>query len=182
MKNNKREKLNLFFSAFLLIGFIVCTYFFMTLANQVDMVASQIIRVVVYVLFGLLLFYATRVGDGKPVKRFSPIILIVLDIPALYIILATFATGFPLNAALASQPVVMLFACVALGYGIPFTFLSGFELVSDEENNTFVSGGIKEELDEIENGTVVIEETEEIVESADGDEVEIKEEITEVIE
>lgn len=180
MKNSKREKLNLFFSAFLLIGFIVCTYFFMTLANQVPTVAGMIIKVVVYVLFGLLLFYATRVGDGTPIKRFSPIILVVLDIPALYIILATFATGFPFNAALANQPIVMLFASVALGYGLPYTFLSGFELKSDEAvEEAPVSGGIKEELEKTQKEETVALETEEAAEVSAEEKAEETSEISE---
>lgn len=149
MKQTKRDKINLFFSSFLMIGYIICSYFFSTLAAQVSSVASTLINIAVYVLFGLLVFYATRVGEGVPIKRFSPIVLIVLDIPSLYIILATFITGLPFHEALVSQSVVAVFACIALGYGIPYTFLSGFEMSFDDEtNDAVVAGGIQEELSE----------------------------------
>ncbi len=35
MKNSMRNKLNLIFSCFLVIGYIICTFFFSTLAKQV---------------------------------------------------------------------------------------------------------------------------------------------------
>lgn len=150
MKKSSREKLNLLFSSFLVIGYIICTYFFMTLTSTLTDSTASIIKVAVFVLFGLIVFYATRVGEGIPVKRFSPIVLCVLDIPALYIIAATFAQSLPLHTALASQEVVMIFACVALGYGIPYTFLSGFELAEeteeDDDDNGVLEGGIAEEL------------------------------------
>ena len=119
MKKESREKLNLFFSSFLVIGYIVCTYFFMSLTSRVSSAMANLIQVFVFTLFGLIIFYATRVGEGVPVKRFSAIVLCVLDIPALFAIIATLAPAFPLHDALASQPIVMTFACVALGYGIP---------------------------------------------------------------
>lgn len=147
MKKSSREKLNLFFSSFLVIGFIVCTYFFMTLTTRVAEETANLIRVAVFVLFGLVVFYATRVGEGIPVKRFSPIVLIVLDLPALFIIIATLAPAFPLHEALASVKEVMMIACIALGYGIPYTFLSGFELKEEEPHlDECVDGGIEQEL------------------------------------
>ena len=147
MKKSSREKLNLFFSSFLVIGFIVCTYFFMTLTTRVAEETANLIRVAVFVLFGLVVFYATRVGEGVPVKRFSPIVLIVLDLPALFIIIATLAPAFPLHEALASVKEVMMIACIALGYGIPYTFLSGFELKEEEPQlDECVDGGIEQEL------------------------------------
>lgn len=151
MKKSSRDKLNLFFSSFLVIGYIICSYFFMSLTSRTSVAAANLIEVAVFVLFGLLVFYATRVGEGVPVKRFSPIVLCVLDIPALFIIIATLAPSFPLNAALSSQPVVMMFACIALGYGIPYTFLSGFEMVeAEKESDELVEGGIAEELKQLE--------------------------------
>lgn len=149
MKKSSREKLNLFFSAFLIVGFIVCSYFFMSITTRVSDSVAAVIQLAVYVLFGLLLFYATRVGEGVPVKRFSLIVLLVLDLPALLIIIASLAPNFPLHVELVSQPVVMMFASIALGYGIPYTFLSGFEMISDDdedEEEVVVKGGIVEDL------------------------------------
>lgn len=151
MKKSSREKLNLFFSSFLVIGFIVCTYFFMTLTTRVAEETANLIKVAVFVLFGLVVFYATRVGEGVPVKRFSPIVLIVMDLPALFIIIASLAPAFPLHEALASVKEVMMIACIALGYAIPYTFLSGFELKEDEvEATECVDGGLEQEIAEAE--------------------------------
>ena len=162
MKKSSREKLNLFFSSFLVIGYIVCTYFFMSLTTRVTQGVANLIQVAVFTLFGLIVFYATRVGEGVPVKRFSAIVLCVLDIPALFAIIATLAPAFPLHEALAAQPIVMTFACIALGYGIPYTFLSGFELKEeiDEDaiNAAMVEGGLAEELAALDNAEEVTEE------------------------
>ena len=154
MKKSSREKLNLFFSSFLVIGYIVCTYFFMSLTTRVSQGVANLIQVFVFTLFGLIVFYATRVGEGVPVKRFSAIVLCVLDIPALFAIIATLAPAFPLHEALAAQPIIMTFACVALGYGIPYTFLSGFELkeeIDEDAATAMVEGGLAEELAALEN-------------------------------
>ena len=142
-KPGKRETINLFFSAFLILAFIVCGQFFSQFAANLKgvdgtlSVLGQLVTVLIYVVFGLLLFYATRVGDGKAVKRFSPLTLIILVVPALYIIIASMAKFMPLNNILASTngtvSVIVSLAGVALGYGIPYTFFSGFELESDEQ-------------------------------------------------
>ncbi len=174
MKKSSRDKLNLFFSSFLVIGFIICSYFFMSLTSRVGQAAANLIQVAVFVLFGLIVFYATRVGEGEAIKRFSPIVLCVLDVPALFIIIASLAPAFPLHDALATQPVVMTFAAIALGYGIPYTFLSGFELKEDiDENaieNALVEGGIAEELAQADE--VATEEDVEELEAIDGVEAE----------
>ncbi len=134
-KPSKRDTLNLIFSAFLVLGYIVCSYFFLTMAQGMPDIAPYI-NALVFVMFGLVVFYATRVGEGKAVKRFSLWTLLILDVPALYIVLAQLIDTLPLHqqianldavAALPYSPLFML-ACVALGYGIPYTFLSGFEL------------------------------------------------------
>lgn len=139
-KPNKKDTLNLVFSAFLILGFIVCSYFFLTMTSAKPELAPYI-NTLVFAVFGLILFYATRVGEGKPVKRFSIWTLILLDIPALYAILAHYMVKLPLHeqitaldgaAALPYSPLFIM-ACVALGYGIPYTFLSGFELSAHEE-------------------------------------------------
>lgn len=139
-KQNKRDSLNLVFSAFLVLGYIVCSYFFLTMAQGMPDIAPYI-NALVFVMFGLVVFYATRVGEGKAVKRFSLWTLVILDIPALYIVLAQLIDTLPLHqqianldaaAALPYSPLFML-ACVALGYGIPYTFLSGFELSTEAD-------------------------------------------------
>ncbi len=133
MKKNSHEKVNLFFSAFLIIAYIICGYFFVSFAGtQQDI--SAILMTVIFALFGLLLFYATRVGEGKMVKRFSVITLIVLDIPALLVILSFLIPGFPFHDQIleAGNGAVALMAAMALGYGIPYTFISGFELISED--------------------------------------------------
>ena len=176
MKKSSREKLNLFFSSFLVIGYIVCTYFFMSLTTRVTQGVANLIQVFVFTLFGLIIFYATRVGEGVPVKRFSAIVLCVLDIPALFAIIATLAPAFPLHDALAAQPIVMTFACVALGYGIPYTFLSGFELKEeideDAVNAAMVEGGLAQELAELNEDASEEELSDEVATADDVKELE----------
>ena len=77
MNKNNRNKLNIIFSSFLVIGYIVCTYFFSSLASQVSGVVGTLIYALITVVFGLLLFYATRVGEGKQVRRFSLAVLLM---------------------------------------------------------------------------------------------------------
>ena len=62
---------------------------------------------------------------------------------------------------------VVYLAGVALGYGIPYTFLSGFEIVTEEEAEGFIEGGI---LEEIESANEF---------SQDAPEEEVTEEVTE---
>ena len=145
---NKRDTINLLFSAFLIIAYIICSYFFSGFASQLAVPMSSIVNALIFVVFGLLVFYATRVGEGKAVKRFSLLTLIVLDLPALYIIVAAIAPGLPFHDALAANGVMMMLAGVALGYGIPYTFLSGFELVTEEiiTDMPAVEGGVAEDL------------------------------------
>ena len=156
MKNTKRNKFNQIFSAILVIGFIVCSYFFSTLASKATGIWGILIQLLILLVFGLLLFYATRVGEGKAVKRFSLAVLLLIDLPAIYIILATFIEGMPFHEQLASTSIVVYLATVALGYAIPYTFLSGFEMIEekDEEETTeeeaVLEGGLAEELLETE--------------------------------
>lgn len=140
-KPTKRENLNLILSAFLILGYIVCTYFFLTVAASTAPQLEPYVQALVFIVFGLVVFYATRIGDGKQVKRFSLVTLLILDVPALYVILAYFMPNMPLHGfianlggttALAYSPVFIL-AAVALGYGIPYTFLSGYEEKTEEE-------------------------------------------------
>ena len=153
MKKNKKDSINLFFSAFLIIAFIVCTYFFSSFAEAANMEkVKPLIYACVFAVFGLLVFYATRVGEGKAVKRFSVVTLIVLDIPALYIVLAGLVSGLPLHEQISSASIMYFLAAAALGYGVPYTFLSGFETALEESEEDsekkVLEGGIEADLEE----------------------------------
>ncbi len=135
-KLSKKEKTGLFFSAFIVIAYIVCSLFFDQYISYIENITVQsILRVAIYIVFGLALFYGTRVGDGKPVYRFSLITLIILTLPSLYIVLAYFAVGLPLHSQIFDSGVVFILASVALGYSIPYTFVSGFEKTQKEETS-----------------------------------------------
>ena len=156
-KPDKKETVNLFFSAFLILAFIVCAHF---------------INICIYAVFGLLVFYATRVGDGKPVKRFSPVTLIVMVLPSLYIMIASVAKFMPLNNIFAGNSgtvsVITALAAIAFGYGIPYTFFSGFELASEDNEEAspeVLEGGV--EADIIENTEETVETAEETLEAAE---------------
>lgn len=153
-KPDKRETANLFFSAFLIIAFIVCAHFFTDFTKSLPSVLGSVITILIYAIFGLLLFYATRVGDGKSVKRFSVTTLIVLVLPTLYIMVASVASGMPLHSffvtAAGDTGAIAILAAIAFGYGVPYTFLSGYE--SQEDNSVEaadakpVDGGIEADL------------------------------------
>ncbi|MBQ3284435.1 MAG: hypothetical protein IJH40_02225 [Ruminococcus sp.] len=186
--NTKRNKINIIFSSFLVIGYIVCTYFFSSLASQLSGTLGTLVQVLMLLIFGLLLFYATRVGEGKQVHRFSLAVLLLIDLPALYIILAAIIPALPFHGAIAPQnamammglssglsapSVILAMACVALGYGLPYTFLSGYEMKDEDEEELSedapVEGGIAEELAETEAQN---EEITEIVQEAAEEEAE----------
>lgn len=127
----KQDISGLFFSAFLIIAFVICSYFFVGLikgSTSMGETVQMLFVDLVFLLFGLILFYATRIGDGKQVKRFSLAALLLLDLPAVYIILASAAPGIPCPFDLVKYSEVVYLASAALGYGIPYTFLSGYEL------------------------------------------------------
>lgn len=138
-KPNKKDTLNLVFSAFLVLGYVICSYFFLTMSATVPKIEPYI-NALVFIVFGLILFYATRVGEGKQVMRFSLATLLVLDLPALYIVLAQIIRDLPLHDAIANlsadklpySPLFIL-AAVALGYGLPYTFFSGYEIAEATE-------------------------------------------------
>ena len=143
MKN--KDTSNLIFSAFLVTAFIICSYFFSVLIQD-SAVFSDTLKLIlmscVYVVFGLVLFYATRVGDGKQVKRFSLSTLLIMILPSLYIIIAGITSNLPFSEQLNAHPQMINFASVAFGYGIPYTFLSGYELDTskkEESNNETVA-------------------------------------------
>ena len=187
MKNTKTSKINMIFSTFLIIGYIICTYFFCSLASTVAGVWGALIQILALTVFGLLLFYATRVGDGKQVKRFSLAVLLLVDLPALVIILFSLIEGAPFHDALVQQgevgfspAVITALACVALGYGIPYTFVSGYELKPEEdeaaeeteaeadeapaEEKKPIEGGLAEELAEIKAEEAAEDKAEEAAE------------------
>ncbi|MGN0508574.1 MAG: hypothetical protein ACI4GX_05020 [Ruminococcus sp.] len=188
-KPDKRETVNLFFSAFLIIAFIVCAHFFTQFTSTLDATVGSIVSIALYVVFGLLLFYATRVGDGKAIKRFSLVTLIVLVIPSLYIIIAAIAPGLPLHDIFAANNgglnVIVTLACVALGYGVPYTFLSGFEVEGSvvANENEVLEGGI--EADILDNEAVETDneetETDEVSESDEAETAQEQETATEEI-
>lgn len=140
MKNKKNKNTsNLVFSAFLIIAFVICAYFFsgiVTTSTGMNDTTKNLLMALIFVIFGLFLFYATRIGDGKQVKRFSLATLLIMDIPALYIIIASAAQGLPFSAQIAGCPTITYLAAVTLGYGIPYTFLSGYEQQFTDEAET----------------------------------------------
>ena len=182
-KPDKRETINLFFSAFLIIAFIVCAHFFTQFTKTLEPVVGSIVSIALYVVFGLLLFYATRVGDGKAVTRFSIVTLLVLVVPSLYIIIAAVAPGLPLHDIFAAENgglnVIVTLACVALGYGIPYSFLSGYEVEGSDivEESTVLEGGI--EADILDNETEETESEEAESETAEAETEENEETETE---
>ena len=137
MKKNK-DTSNLIFSAFLVIAFIICAYFCSILIQDSSTFTDTFkffAMSLMYAVFGLVLFYATRVGDGKQVKRFSLATLIIMVLPALYIIIAGLVPNLPFSEQIASHSQVVSFAAVAFGYGLPYTFLSGYELDTPKEDD-----------------------------------------------
>ena len=183
-KPDKREHINLFFSAFLILAFIICANFFSNFTATLDNTMAQLIFVAVYFVFGLLLFYATRVGDGKPVKRFSPLTLIVLVLPSLFIIIASIASFMPLHDILGADKltgklsIITTLASIALGYGIPYTFFSGFEMApeakkAEEETNEVLEGGVEADVlaaqEKAESEDEEAETEEALLQNADAD-------------
>lgn len=150
----KKDISGLFFSAFLVIAFVICSYFFLGLIRDMtslDNTVRQLLTCAVFVVFGLILFYATRIGDGKQVKRFSVATLLLLDLPALYIILASAAPGLPFPLDLSACNEIVLMASAALGYGLPYTFLSGYELDITVEDKSELANKETYEPDELDD-------------------------------
>ncbi|MGN0487937.1 MAG: hypothetical protein ACI4HO_01595 [Ruminococcus sp.] len=174
-KNTTRDNVNLFFSAFLIIAYIICGFFFVSfITQQSNVVLQNTLMSVVLLIFGLLVFYATRVGEGTTVMRFSLVTLIVLDLPALFIVLAYIIPAFPLHEMIAASDVMAYMAAAALGYGIPYTFISGFEAVAENaatdetEEAKLVEGGIEADVMEANEDT---EPAEEPVYESDSEEI-----------
>ena len=194
MKKTKRDKINLVFSSFLVLGYIICAYFFSSLAKQVGGVWGNVIQALIMIVFGLLLFYATRVGEGEQVKRFSLAVLLLVVAPSLYIVLAgLFGLPFPSFISMSSESgaagIIFTLACVALGYGIPYTFVSGYELrqegdeepeeEEEAEEETVLAGGLAEELAETEAEDEEADNGEEATDENNGEQEEAPAEETE---
>ena len=181
-KPTKREQINLICSAFLVLGFGVCAYFFSAMSGSSlsDNIVGKLVYMLIFVLFGLILFYATRIGDGKQVKRFNISSLILVCLPALYVILAYMFDFIPLHAQIAtSNSVAAVLAGVALGYGLPYTFLSGYELQEEQPEEEKAGGeDAASDSDEVDYSTIktldLEEKTENAAESTEGDESEDK--------
>ena len=127
-KAKKKWDINQLLSAFLVIAYIVCMFFLEQVINTLENATLRLTLIVLMcVVFGLLLFYATRVGDGKQIMRFSLSVLILMVLPGLYIVLCTFIPALPLASQLMQSSIVPILGFVMLGYGIPYTFTSGYE-------------------------------------------------------
>ena len=78
MKKLKTQTINLVLSAFLVVAYVLCSAFFQNLivTRVKDKNLFYVLYFLTLIVFGLLLFYATRCGEGKQVKRFSlPVLL-----------------------------------------------------------------------------------------------------------
>lgn len=161
-KNSVSDKINLALSAFIILAGIVCGFYFVSIADAQSALINVAITSAVFVMFGLILFFATRVGDGKPVKRFSLITLIALDLPTLYVVLATIFSVLPLHNFILENPVIFYMSAITLGYSIPYTFYSGFEIVAEVEETE--EENQDEEVEFVpEDEDYDVEETEEFI-------------------
>ena len=124
----KEARLNQFLSAFLVIAYVVCMYFISSWISTIpDYTLRLLTAAALYIVFGLLLFYATRVGEGKQIRRFSLSVLILMVLPGIYILLASLAPGLPWSTEIQGSSTLQILSYVMLGYGIPYTFVSGYE-------------------------------------------------------
>ncbi len=137
-KKSMSSKMNLLFSAFLVFAFTICSYFIDSFSvNIQNQTLRNALPIILFAVFGLFLFYATRVGDGKPVYRFSFSALLLMVLPGLLVFLAYVTEGMPFHEQLVSngQNMARIAAC-AFGYGLPYMFISGFELSVNQEAET----------------------------------------------
>ena len=152
MKNSKSQTLNMVLSAFLVVAYVLCAAFFKNIieARLADNAALRIfLTTLILIVFGLLLFYATRCGEGKQVKRFSLPVLLLMVVPGLYISLVPFAQGLPLYDFITHSTMLSYLGAVMLGYGIPYTFLAGYERTEEEASESAENDGAQEENGEI---------------------------------
>ena len=59
-KPDKRENINLFFSAFLILAFIVCAHFFTQFTANLEATAATVVNILIYAVFGLLVVYCLK--------------------------------------------------------------------------------------------------------------------------
>ena len=154
----KEARLNQVLSAFLVIAYVVCMYFISSWISTIpDYTLRLLTAAALYIVFGLLLFYATRVGEGKQIRRFSLSVLILMVLPGVYILLASLAPGMPWSTEIQSSSTLQILSYVMLGYGIPYTFVSGYERAvpeteaeqeQEDEENTFGLPQSQEAVDE----------------------------------
>lgn len=179
-KKTKNEFWNLIFSAFLIAAFLLCSYFFIGIVNESfahDQPKKIFFTGVIFIVFGLILFYATRVGDGKQVWRFSLAALLLMVLPSLYVIIASVAEGLPFHSQISSRSEIVNVAAVIFGYGIPYTFLSGFEMTPEKAaltNNGTSSADRPADTEDIEESQrpeefVPAEEPEDIFQSEEAE-------------
>lgn len=180
MKKKRKDTSNLIFSAFLITAFVICSYFFNGIIQDsinLDTVWKNLFQLLIFLVFGLLLFYATRIGDGKQVKRFSISTLILMDLPALYIIVASVWSALPFHTEIAQCTPIMYLAAVVLGYGIPYTFLSGYEQELPIEEIDETDTVDEETTEQVENEIIESDDEKDIEEHFDNQNVD--EEISE---
>ena len=101
-KPTKRDTINLFFSAFLIIAFIVCAHFFSQYASALSQPLGSIIPILVYAVFGLLMFYVL----GAPVA-------------AINTGMANFLTGLSGTNAVLLGLVIGLMMAFDMAYSLP---------------------------------------------------------------
>lgn len=183
-KTTKKEKVNLFLSAFLILGFGVCAYFLSTIAGNslTNNLIGKSVHTIIFIAFGLILFYATRVGEGKQVKRFSIASLVLICLPALYVIMAYLFNFMPLHNQIGADhnTMAVVIAAIALGYGIPYTFVSGYEQKEEDQNQDEenIDKNLDNNNEDITYNNTDSEEADETIE----DEIEDKPEIKNITE
>lgn len=160
-KDGKYVGTNNLFSALLVFVYVLCVFFLEAMTVSLDAALSAVILVAMYVIFGALLFYATRVGERKQIRRFSLSILLLMVLPGAYMVLAAFAPGLPFAAEITGSVMGKL-GYVMLGYGLPYTFLSGLqeppESPEEKRASTIFEEGISSEKLKKEPEALISEE------------------------
>ena len=155
-KKSMSSKMNLLFSAFLVFAFTICSYFIDSFSvNIQNQTLRNALPIILFAVFGLFLFYATRVGDGKPVYRFSFSALLLMVLPGLLVFLAYITEGMPFHEQLVSNGANMArIAACAFGYGLPYMFISGFELSVNQDVETEAIEDESESFEDISENIV----------------------------
>ena len=69
-------------------------------------------------------------------------------LPALYVVLAAVISGMPLHEQIASRSELSCIAAAIFGYGLPYTFLSGYEIDRGDKKKAAPAGNAEEEKTE----------------------------------